>query len=75
MQLSRDDGFLTVGEAAQLFRKSPDTVRNYERRDKLAAFKSAKGVRFFRLLDVQRLLGDPVTTLPRGSGHGATVRL
>jgi excisionase family DNA binding protein len=49
---------LTVGEAARLLGVSPDTIRLYERKGKLAAMRTAGGMRLFSAAEVRRLRRD-----------------
>ena len=46
--------FLTCGDAAKMVGVSPDAIRSYEKAGKLAAIKTASGVRLFRKRDVER---------------------
>jgi excisionase family DNA binding protein len=50
-----EDIFLTVTEAAQILKRSGESVRNYERRGILPASKTARGIRLFRRSDVEAL--------------------
>lgn len=59
--------FLSVSEAARVLGMSADWVRLQERTGKLAAIKSAGGVRLFALEDVQRLAAERQTTVGKAT--------
>jgi excisionase family DNA binding protein len=44
---------LTVGESARLLGRSPESVREYEKRGLLSALKTQGGMRLFRREDVE----------------------
>ena len=46
--------FLTCNDAARVVGVSPDAIRLYEKAGKLAAIRTASGVRLFRKRDVER---------------------
>jgi excisionase family DNA binding protein len=48
------DDLMTSGEAARFLGCSPDAVRLYERSRRLAALRTAGGLRLFRRADVER---------------------
>ncbi len=49
---------LTTGDAARILGVSADSVRVYERAGRLAATRTAGGVRLFTREDVERLAGE-----------------
>ncbi len=46
--------YLTCNDAAKVVDVSPDSIRQYEKTGKLAAIKTASGIRLFRKRDVER---------------------
>ena len=48
-----DDQFVTVTAVAQFLKVSSESVRDYERKGKLKALKTASGIRLFKLRDVK----------------------
>jgi len=46
--------YLTCNDAAKVVKVSPDSIRLYEKTGKLAAIKTASGIRLFRKRDVER---------------------
>ena len=50
-----DEEFLTTLDASRIFKKSPETVRLWEKQGKLPAIRTPGGQRLFKRDDVERL--------------------
>ena len=48
------ENYLTCNDAAKVAEVSPDSIRLYEKTGKLAAIKTASGIRLFRKRDVEQ---------------------
>jgi excisionase family DNA binding protein len=59
------DDFLFTAEVARLLGKSAETVRLYERRGKLPAQRTSRGIRLFRRADVLKLLEAMTSNAPQ----------
>ncbi len=57
--------WLIVGEAAKILGCGPDNVRHLNRRGVLKCEKTARGVRLFKLEDVERLAAKRKAGLAR----------
>jgi excisionase family DNA binding protein len=54
--------FFTTLDVAKILQVSPDTVRQWERRGKLAATRTAGGMRLFRRDDIEMLASQRRTS-------------
>ena len=55
MQKAKEAALATVSEAARIFKKSEQTIRNWERAGKLPGFRAGNGFRLFFREDIEKL--------------------